>query len=310
MVAGMHSALEFLGAGGDPGDGPAEPPRGDAERDVFGKEEILHPEATTNIRAMQPEGGLRQAEHLGQLGAGAMHAHPRMHQVEAARGDAGQCGAGFDRRGMDALVDDPAFHNMGGGGEGRLGRGTVAALEAEGEVAGRLRPDLWSFRAQRNSGPDRRRQRRVVDVDRFHRIDRRGFGGGDHQRYGFANVADGIDGQRGARRNNQRPEGRDLHRAGQRRQALGRQIGTGQHQQHARHGPRRSRIEAADAGMRVRAAQDDTAGRARRDQVGCETPGPRQEPRILPPPARQSNRSLGHAKLRAAQARRYSAIRS
>ena len=206
-VAGMHGALEFLGMVGDPGDGAAEPAGRGEQRDMFGEEEILHPEAAADIGAMQVEGGLLQAEDRGQLLADAVHAHAGEQQVEARAVPCRDGAARLDRRGMDAVVDEVELDDARGAGERRLGRGAVAALEAEGAVARRLGPYLRRAGGQRRAAVHHGGQRVVFHQDRLGGVARLRRRRRDHEGDRLADMLHRVTGQRMAGRDDERADG-------------------------------------------------------------------------------------------------------
>ena len=233
------------------------------------EEEVLQPEAAADIGAVQPEALLRQVEDgPGELAADAMHALAAQQQVEAGAVPAGDGGARLDRRGMDAVVDQLQLDDMGGGGEAGLGRGAVAALEAEDGVAGRLGPELRRAGGQRRAAVHHGGQGLVADLDRLGGVARLGGGLGDDEGDGLAHMADGIGGQRMAGGDDDRGDGRHHGGAGQRADALGGEVGMGQHQADAGHGPGGGGVDAGDAGMGMRGAQDMAVQRAGGGDIG------------------------------------------
>ncbi len=97
-------------------------------------------------------------------------------------------------RGGEDLVDLP------GVGVG-IGAGS---RPVDGEVAGRLRPELRRAVAQRGARVDDRRQRLVFDRDEFGGVLRRGGGLGDHHRDRLADMHHPLAGERRPGRHHER----------------------------------------------------------------------------------------------------------
>ena len=82
-------------------------------------------------------------------------------------------------------------------------------------------------------------------------------------------------------RDDERADGLHHRRAGQRADALGGEVGAGQHQRDARHGPRRRGVDRDDPRMRMRRAQRHAMQRAGGDQVRDIAALADEETRIL-----------------------------
>ena len=186
--------------------------------------------------------------------------------------------------------------NMRGFRESRIGRGDIAEMRIDQEIAGRGFVELRCAGRERGFDIDGERQRFVIDQHRFGRIPSLGLRLGDDHRHRLADMARALDRQQlmradedGARRTAIRR--RELHVEFRRRhwivrngfQPIGAAIGAGEDAEHAGHRARRIGIDARDARMRMRRAhesREDLAGDA--EIVGvAATAG--QQPEILFP---------------------------
>ncbi len=141
-------------------------------------------------------------------------------------------------------------------GKRLLDRLAVAALEAVGQIAGRLVPQQRRAGGERRRGIDDGGQRTVRDRDLLGGVARLLAGVGDDERDRIADMPHPVASQRRARRHDHRRDGRDLRDAGQRADPVGVEIGGGEDAAHARHRARRVGVDAVDQRMRVRRAQD------------------------------------------------------
>ena len=128
-------------------------------------------------------------------------------------------------------------------------------------------------------GVDHRRQRLVVDVDEVQGVV--GLVGGlrDHDRDDVAHVAHGVARHHGVLGHLQVGVGQEP-RARHGLQVAGR-VGSGVDGEHAGRGLRRGRVDALDAGVRVRAAQHDRVHHAGQLDVVGEGAGAGEQARIL-----------------------------
>ena len=96
----------------------------------------------------------------------------------------------------DAVVDELAFHDMGGVADHGFDRADLATVELERDVAPRLRPDHWGVRQNGVRDRDHRRQRRIVDDDSFGGIARDLSAFRDHECDRLADIANDVARQR------------------------------------------------------------------------------------------------------------------
>ena len=102
---------------------------------------------------------------VGEQVADGVRAGGRGNQVQtAARGvELAERTTCFQRGGDDTVVDQLAFHDMGGGADRRFDRPDLAAVELERDVIFCLRPDRQGARPNRIGDRDDRLQRLVVN---------------------------------------------------------------------------------------------------------------------------------------------------
>ena len=210
----------------------------------------------------------------------AVRAGGRGGQVQtAARGiELAQRTARLQRRGDDAVVDEFAFHDMGGVADHGFYRADLATVELERDIARRLRPDRWSVRQNGVRDRDHRRQRRVVDDDGLGGI-ARAFGAfRNHECDRLADIANDVARQGVTGRNHQRRCHRDMgHRARQRSNIVGGQILSREHGRNAGHLARRIDADRCDARMRMRRTNNDAMKRVWRHEIGDVAPAPPHE---------------------------------
>ena len=224
------------------------------QQDPFGIEEVLGAEAAADVGRMQPNALRRQLEDgLGELPADAVQALPGQFEVHHAAGGIVACDAGarLDRRHDDAVVhhldlDDvrSALHRLGD-------RRRIAALGMEGCIARRLVPDQGRAGHERRAAIDHSRQCFVVDLDQLRCLAGNLLVVGDDEGHWVADMAHTAVGQCGARRHDQRGDGRH---AGHRPETgkIGRKVNAMNAGQR-----RRSRnIGPLDEGMSMRRAHD------------------------------------------------------
>ena len=176
---------------------------------------------------------------------------------------------------MHPGIDDLLRDDDVGLRERRLGGRRVTGLPVEAVVVGlalEVGADHRRRRVERRAGIDDRVKRVVVDVDQLERVARRVPVFGDDERHLLALEAHLVGGQHG------------LHVVGQRRhpgQALLGQVGAGDDRFDLRMCLGRSHIDADDAGVRIRRAQDRQVQHARqRDVVDVVAAAP-DESRVL-----------------------------
>ena len=174
---------------------------------------------------------------------------------------------------------------LGEGGVGRLGVAGVV-VPVEDDVAGDMVEQLRRAGADRVLGVGHRRQRVVFDFDRLGGVARRGQSLGDHQRHRLADMAHLAERQHRPRRVVPRlaVAAHERHRARHVAETVGAHLFSGSDKQHARHAPRRARIDALDMRMRHRRAQHEGLRHPRQHHVVGITALPGDQPKILVPP--------------------------
>ena len=186
----------------------------------------------------------------------------------------GDHAAGIHVVGHQPLVDDGQFDRARGLRECRFGRGSVAQLGFEGEIARPVGPHLRRAGRERRHGADHMRQRLPVDRDRFGGVLCRRQAIGDDKGDGVADMAHHVFGQDRIDRNFDVHVRQDARR--RQRPEVG-HLGAGEHQTHARHGAHAIEIFDAEAGMRVRRAQHHRMQRRGRRDVGHVAAGAAQQ---------------------------------
>ena len=186
--------------------------------------------------------------------------------------------ARFQRRGYNAVVDQLAFHDMGGGADRFLHRADLAAVELERDVVFCLRPDRRGIRQNRIRDRDDRVKRLVINDN--------GLGGiacafgafRHHEGDGFADIANDVACQRVIRRDDQRRRPRDTcYRTRQRADIVGGQFNPREHGGNAGHLTRRVGADGDNSGMRMGRANDDAMQRVWRREIGDVAPAAPQE---------------------------------
>ena len=152
----------------------------------------------------------------------------------------------------------------------------VAHRHEGGDVRGEIGMHRRRAGLHRVAGVAHRRQRLVVDRDRRRRVLRQMPAVRHHHGDGLADVADLVAGERDLRA--RRPDRRIGH---QHRDLAGgdarRHVAGGQHGMDARHGAGRRAVDAADAGVAMRAADEGRVQCARQVHVIDELAPPGQE---------------------------------
>jgi hypothetical protein len=165
---------------------------------------------------------------------------------------AGDAGARLDGRHDDAVIHHLDLDDVRGALHRPRHDLGVALAQVESEIAGRHVPDRGRAGGERRRTVDDGRQRLVLDLDQLGRLVRDLRAVGDDEGHRIADMAHTAQGQRRARRHDQR-----LHRchAGQRTKSVGREIGRGINAAHP--GKRRGRqnVDPPDQRMSMRRAQ-------------------------------------------------------
>ncbi len=167
----------------------------------------------------------------------------------------------------------------------------VPFVQVEGEIARRLLPDRGGARGERRHAVDHGRQRLIVDLDKLGRRAGDLLAVGHDEGHRVADMAHAALGEGRPRRHDQR-----LHRrhAGQRTEAIGREIGRGIDAVHA--GQRRGlrNVDPLYERMRVRRAQDMAVQLAGIGDIVDIMALPGQEAAILEPPHRAADHRIWH----------------
>ena len=241
---------------------------------LLGVDEDLGAEAAADVRGDHPqlvlggdadEGGEHQPRHMRVLAGGVEGVVLAALVVVAHRR------ARLHRIGNQAVVDEVERGDMGGAGEGGVGRRLVPEMPLEHRV---LRRDLMHLRGARLArvpGHGDRRQHVVVDDDGLRRILGGGESVGDDHRHMVAHVAHLAlrEGRMRPRLHRRAVLGMDHPAADQPADLVGGQILAGEDRHHPRHGRRGGLVDAVDRGMGVRRAEEVGVGLARTvDVVG------------------------------------------
>ena len=241
----------------DPLDRPAAAARRPEHQTLLRIGVALHAEAAANVLRDHPELRLGKVEHgLGQYGSGAVRIlRARVKRVAViGRVVVANGSAGLERVRREAVIEEPQRDDVAGPGERGVRRFFVAHGQREADVAGPVVPDLSRALLDGVLDPCHCRQRLVVDLDQFGGFPSLGGSGGHHECHALADVAHLIGDQDG-------PEGAEALGAthvlgnGQRRnpaEPFTRDIGAGEHADHARSGRGPRDIHVPDARVRVR----------------------------------------------------------
>ena len=172
---------------------------------------------------------------------------------------------------------------MGGLCELRLGGGFVTNLPVESEVVRHIRPNQNAAFVHRGRQVGDAGENIVIDLDRLGRVPRLLNGVSDDEGDGVADVAYGALGQNRMWR---RGLGGavtifDQGGAGQRTDALGREVGCGVDAGDARQSRCCSDVEPGDGGRRMRATQHDSEQHAGQHDVVGVAAGAFEQPGVL-----------------------------
>ena len=180
------------------------------------------------------------------------------------------------RRGDDPVVDEFAFHDMGGVADHSFHRADLATVELERDIAPRLRPDRRGVRQNGARDRDHWRQRRIVDNDGLSGIARGLRAFRDHKDDRLADITNDVARQCVTGRHHQRcGHGNTGHRAWQRANIVGGQLLAREHGRNAGQFARRIDADRGDARMCMRRANDGAMQRVWRHQIGDVAPCPR-----------------------------------
>ena len=235
--------------------------RGPEADDLFGVDVDLGAEAAADIGRDDPQ------LVLGRDVVERAHHQPRDMRVLRRR-PAGvvvlgrvvvaERGARLHRVRHQAVVVDVDLGDVRGLGEGLVGRGLVADLPVEDQVAGCLGMKLRRAFLQGVGRMDDRRQLLIGDFDGLGGVARLGLGLGDDHRERLADIAHDVGGERriGAHLHRRAVLGGDRPAADQVADAVALQLLAVQDRDDARHALRRAGVEPGDPGMRVRRAHE------------------------------------------------------
>ena len=286
-VAPVHRRAELLQPLRAPAHGHAQLPRRPGHHQVLGVQAGLHAEAAAHVAHLHPHVlGLQARQQRGQRVADAGgHLVADGHQQPARAGlGLGHRHPRLDRRGRQALVGDLHPHHVRGAGEGGLAGCGVAVATLGHHVVRRALQHLRRIRRERGAQVGDDRQLLVVHQHGLGRVHRLGAGVGHHRRHRLAHVVHGVDGQPPARRRHRLGAVRSLERrrrAGQGLHARGRQFGPRVDGQHAGHGAGLGRVDAEDARVRVRRAQEHQVLQPLARQVVGVAAAARHQGRVL-----------------------------
>ena len=189
---------------------------------------------------------------------------------------------------------------MRGMGKGGGGRGLVADLDIDAEIAGGFVPQLRRARFQRVGGKCDRRQRVVCNVQPLGRVFRLGDGVGDDHRDRLADIARLVGRQREMAGRDQLAAAAHGHVGRVHQPGIVRDgpepgsgiIGPGQHRQDTGCSERRAGVDRPDPRMRMGRAHDDRMHKPRQRQIIDKAAAAGQEPPVLLAPHRPPNAVL------------------
>ena len=268
VVAPLRVGHLALGPGRDPAGGPPDLARHPRHDDFLGVVEDLAAESAAHVGGDHPqlalgnperEGGEQQPDRVRVL-AGGPDRHLLGRRVPLRRG-----GAGFHRRGDEALVHELDLHDLVGLGEGLVTGLLVPERPVVGDVVLDLGVDEGRTLIHGAARIDHGRKRLVVHLDRLDRV------GGDvgilrdHHGHRIPHVADAVG-------HHDRPVRnlgvRHQPAAGKRTAAAVLEVLAGEDGQHAVHGARRRGVHPGDPGVGLGAALDRHVHHARKLDVG------------------------------------------
>ena len=309
QVAALVVAEERLAALAGPFHRPAQLPRGPDHEQEFREHRVLGAEIAANIVAQHANLVLRHAEHEGDFALLALHAPTAgMQRVAAGLLVIGADGrAHFHRHAGHALNPGLQPRHMRRLGKRRLGRVPVADMRLQRDIRRRLIPERGRIFPRGVARVGHGRQRLVFHLDQLGRVLGDGDGLGNDEGHTFAAEAHAPCRQHrvwagveelaailvqqhrighGALECD-RAEEREIGRY--RVDAIRQQIGMGVHRHHARQSARGTRVDAHDAGMGVRRAQNIAAGLARQVEIVAVAAASGDQPQIFLAPRRRAD---------------------
>ena len=274
LLAPVGGGDEVLPAVLDPLDRALDAPRDAAQEDLLRVDLQLDPEAAAEVGGDHADAVLGQAERGLQVGLDPVgNLGGAVEREAAALLVGGDDAAGLHRHAGVALGREALAQHVRGAGEG-AGGVAVAVVQGVGEVG--LEVEDRGVGLQRALGVHHRGQRRVVDLQERHQV----LGvvavlGHDH-RDRLAHVAHLVPGQDRLQERQRGLLGVDADELGH---VL--EVGGGEHGHAARVGQQRRGVDAADLGVRVRAAHDGRVQHPVELDVGDVLAPAAQQPRVL-----------------------------
>ncbi len=297
----MHGGNEVFAAVPDPLYRTAQAARRPEHQYPFRIKNVLHPEAATDIGNTDAKFFTGDPKHLiGQQIPDRVCSGRRGSQVQpAVRGvERSDRAARFQGSSHHAVVDEFAFHDMGGAADRRLYRSGLASLEFKRDVVFGFQPNRRASRQNCFRHRNHRGQRLVVDDDGIESVacDFNAFR--NHERDRLTNMANDIASQRVIGRDDKRRRHRDLgRRTRQRADIIRGQIESGQNREDARHPARRVGEDRHNAGMRMRRADHHAVKNVGRRQIGDVTTTPPHEAVVFTTVDAAAQQRLGHETL-------------
>lgn len=277
LAAALHRQHR-LAAGLRPGDRAAEQPGGGDDRAVGVGDAGLAAEGTADVGGDHPHLALLQAGELHEQVARQVRLLGRdvRRQLDVAgRSRVGQDRVALERCGGDPLVLDPGAHHHLGAGKHVARVVGVDRVDGLGDVGAQLGELQRRAGRQRRLHVDHQGQLVVVDVDQLGGVDRLRSGLGHHQRDRVAHVAHHAVRQRGV--TDPVVDHRERWHRG------GAECRHGVHGEHAGCALGFGGVDAADPGVRDRAAHEDGLRGPRDPQVVDVRAAPREQLGVLDP---------------------------
>src|SRR6516162_1288542 len=208
------------------------------------------------------------------------------------------CRAWLDRIRGDAIIVELERYHVPGFGEGGVGGLFVAHHQRERDVIRLLVPYRRRAWLRRVFDADDSRQQLVLDFNEFGGVSRLRIGFRHHEGDAITDRAHLRAFEDSAQRAESLGAAHVLrHRRRQTAELVGERIRSGEHREHARRGLRFRRIDALDAGVRVRRHHHDTVALLRQFEIINITATAGDEARIFDPRHRLTDTEFVHAEL-------------